>query len=185
MSGHARRTARHDGLSRLFVAAWPDDDALAALDELERPRDQGVRWVPRENLHVTLRFLGDADPDEVSERLDALTADAAHARLGPAVDALAEHSLVIPVTGLDDLAMAVHASLRGVGTANERRRFVGHLTVARLRRSARPRRALGMPFRADFPVTEIALVESTLDPDGARYETLDTWVLRMQPWGIC
>ena len=35
------------------------------LADIERPRDQGVKWVPQQNLHVTLRFLGDADVDDV------------------------------------------------------------------------------------------------------------------------
>lgn len=180
-----RRRARSPHQVRLFVAAWPDDDMLADLDELERPRDPGVRWVARENLHVTLCFLGDADPDDAAERLSALEAPSADARLGPAVDALGEHSLVIPVAGLDALAASVGEVLHGVGSAPRRRRFNGHLTVARLRRGARPRRALGMAFDGGFPVHTVALVESTLTPEGARYETLDTWMLRMQPWGIC
>ena len=58
------------GMTRLFVAVWPPDHVIELLDDVERPRDPGVKWVPVENLHITLRFLGDADVDEVADHLD-------------------------------------------------------------------------------------------------------------------
>jgi 2'-5' RNA ligase len=159
----------------LFVAIWPPKELLDRLADLERPRDPGVRWVPQENLHITLRFLGDADVDEVGERLDAALLPMATAALGPALDLRAERSIVLPVTGVDDLAEVVERAVRGVGTANERRRFVGHLTLARLAKQARPGRSVGRLFDASFEVDEIALVASTLTDRGSIYETVDTW----------
>jgi 2'-5' RNA ligase len=100
------------------------------------------------------------------------------ATIGPAVDALADHSLVLPVRGVDELAATAAAATRGMGTQPERRRFRGHLTIARLARRARPVRAVGMRFTATFDVDEVALVASTLTPEGARYETLVTWPAR-------
>jgi 2'-5' RNA ligase len=38
-------------------------------------------------------------------------------------------------------------------------------------------RAIAAPFSAAFDVDEVALVESRLDPAGARYETVHTWPL--------
>jgi 2'-5' RNA ligase len=165
-------------VTRLFVAVWPPDELLDALSDLERPRDQGVRWLPTENLHVTLRFLGDADVGEVTDALARATWRATTAAAGPAIDTLADHSLVLPVDGVDELAETATRATRGLGTAGERRRFHGHLTVARLARRARPARALGMAFAARFEVDEVALVSSTLTPDGAHYETLATWPAR-------
>lgn len=166
-------------MTRLFVAVWPPDDVLDDLADVERPRDQGVKWVPRENLHLTLRFLGDADVDEVIERIDRAVADtplpATTVRIGPAFDLLGERSLIVPAAGLDDLAAATHRALRGLGNERERPRFVGHLTVARLARRARPQRAAGLRFEAAFDIDEIALVASTLRETGAQYETLATW----------
>ncbi len=164
-------------MARLFVAVWPTDDVLDALADVERPRDQGVRWVPRENLHVTLRFLGDADEDEVADALAHTTWRGATARIGPAIDALSDRSLVLPVGGVDDLATTAARATDGLGS-HRSRRFRGHLTVARLARRARPQRALGLRFAATFDVVEVALVASTLTPDGARYDTLATWPAR-------
>ncbi len=162
-------------MTRLFVALWPPDDVLDRLADVERPKDQGVKWVPQENLHITLRFLGDADVDEVIDRLDHVLLPAATAVVGPAFDLLGERSLISPVTGVDDLAAVVLQALRGLGTERERKRFQGHITVARLARNARPRRSAGSRFDATFDVTEVALVESTLRDTGAVYETIATW----------
>ena len=45
-------------MTRLFVALWPAEDAIAELRALPRKDQLGVRFVPPENWHVTLRFLG-------------------------------------------------------------------------------------------------------------------------------
>lgn len=165
-------------MTRLFVAIWPPDDVLDALGEVERPRDQGVRWMARDNLHITLRFLGDADEDAVIDALDPCHFPTTIARLGPSFDLPTERSLIIPVTGVDDIAATVVQATRGLGTEPERRRFRGHVTVARLTKHARPTRSAGQRFDATFTVEEVALVASTLTGDGAIYETVTTWPTR-------
>ncbi len=162
-------------MTRLFVAVWPPERVLEQLHDLERPRDQGVKWVKPENLHITLRFLGDADVDEVTDALDQVSLPRAIAQLGPSIDVLAERSLVVPVAGVDEVADVVRAATRGIGTERERRRFLGHLTLARLARRARPSRSAGRLLEAEFEVDEIALVASTLTAEGAVYETLTCW----------
>ncbi len=165
-------------MSRLFIGIWPPDDVLDDLAELPQPRDQGVRWIERERRHITLRFLADADAEAVAAALDAVQLPRCTARLGPALDLLGEHSLVIPVDGLDDLADVVRRSTARLLDRPDRRRFFGHLTVAKLRRRARPRRSAGLRIETRFDVHEVALVHSTLHPDGAMYETLATWPTR-------
>jgi 2'-5' RNA ligase len=165
-------------VTRLFVAIWPPEELLERLADMERPKDPGVKWVRPENLHVTLRFLGDADVDDAIERLDDVILPRATALLGPALDLRAERSIMLPVAGIDDLAGVVEQAMRGVGTANERRRFVGHLTLARLAKRARPDRSVGRLFEASFEVGEVALVASTLADGGSVYETVETWPTR-------
>ncbi len=165
-------------VTRLFVAIWPPEELLERLADIERPKDPGVKWVRLENLHITLRYLGDADIDEVVERLDDVFLPRSTAVLGPAFDLRAERSIMLPVSGVDDLAEVVEQAVRGVGTANERRRFLGHLTLARLGKRARPDRSVGRLFDASFEVGEIALVASTLADSGSVYETVETWPTR-------
>jgi 2'-5' RNA ligase len=159
-------------VSRLFIAApVPRDvrDLLAA--RLPRPDEPGVRWVPAHQWHVTLRFVGevdDADTAALVAALDGLDAPAAAARLGPRVSRLGRGVVCLPVSGLDELAAAVHAATAGAGPPPDRP-FVGHLTLARLR----DRAACGVSGTAvdlGFDVDEVVLVRSTLGPGGAEHE---------------
>jgi len=161
-------------MARLFIAVWPPEDVVSELTGLHRKDQRGVRFVPAENWHVTLRFLGEADPYEVIDALGQTTLARAEARLGPAVDMLAERALVIPVAGLDDLAEGVATMTAHIGTPT-RHRFFGHLTLARVKSDVSMPRTLGTLVSAAFDVDEIALVESRLHPEGARYETIETF----------
>jgi RNA 2',3'-cyclic 3'-phosphodiesterase len=161
-------------MARLFIAVWPPDEVAETLTALPRKDQRGVRFVRPENWHVTLRFIGGGDPQDVIEALDRVTFGPARARLGPAVDVIAERVLVVPVAGLEDIARAVTDRTKDIGRP-PRKRFVGHLTLARLKPHARMPHALGALVSAEFDVIEVALVQSRLDPQGARYETLHTW----------
>ena len=90
--------------SRLFVAVWSPPAFAEQLAFLPRPEQRGVRWVPPENWHVTLRFLGEADPADVGGRLDGATLSPATATLGPVVQRFGRGLVVVPVAGLDELA---------------------------------------------------------------------------------
>jgi RNA 2',3'-cyclic 3'-phosphodiesterase len=161
-------------VTRLFVAVWPPEDVVADLTALHRKDQRGVRFVRPENWHVTLRFVGESDPAAVEAALDGAMLPAARARIGPGVDVLDQRALVLPVHGLDDLARAVVERTRHLGQP-PRKRFVGHVTLARLKPRTQMPRAIGALFTAEFDVEEIALVQSRLHPDGARYEILRTW----------
>lgn len=159
-------------MERLFVTAWPDDATIDRLRRVPHPEERGVRWVPPHQWHITLRFLGTCRRDEVLARLAAATLPRSSARLGPAVDWLGPQ-LVVPVTGVDELAGEVHRATEGIGDPPWPR-FRGHLTIARTRRSATSA-VLGHPVSGSFEVTEVALVRSDLTSDGPRYTTLATF----------
>jgi 2'-5' RNA ligase len=163
-----------DGVPRLFIAVWPTEEVAEELAALPRKDQRGVRFVPPESWHITLRFLGEANPYEVIGALDDVVLPSAVARLGPGVDAFSDRALVVPVAGLDELADVVRDATAHIGQA-PRRRFVGHLTLARLKPFADMPRAMGSFVQAEFEVGEVALVQSHLDPDGARYTTIHTW----------
>jgi 2'-5' RNA ligase len=162
-------------MPRLFLTLWLPDHATAVLEELHRKDARGVRFVVPENWHLTLRFLGNCEPGEVLARLEGVHLPAADARLGPAVDLLHQDHLVVPVRGIDELAATVVKATSDIGDPPPKRRFFGHVTLARLKKHANMPRALGTPVSAEWPVREIALAQSRLHPDGARYETLHTW----------
>lgn len=162
-------------MSRLFVALWPPDPVVATLEELHRKDQVGTRFVRPENWHVTLRFVGEADPNEVATALDSATFSATTVRLGPAVDIADQRTIFVPAGGADDLAAEVVRVTRGLGEQRVRRRFLGHVTLARMQKRANVPRVVGELVAADWRPDEVALVESRLRPDGARYDTLATW----------
>ncbi len=169
-------------MARLFVAVWPPEDVVAELTALGRKDRRGVHFVHPERWHVTLRFLGECDPDAATTALDAAVLPAARARLGPAVDVMFDRVLVVPVAGVDELAAAVSAATADLGEP-PRRRFTGHVSLARIDRRNRDRLpdTVGAMVDASFDVEEVALVQSRRDHRGARYETLASWPVTAAP----
>jgi 2'-5' RNA ligase len=161
-------------VTRLFVAAWTPEDIAAELASLRRKDQRGVRFVAPENWHITLRFLGDADVDVVAGALEGVPLPPTRAHLGPAIDVVGGRAVVVPVRGVDALATVVSEHTAHIGDP-PRKRFVGHLTLARVTPRAVMPPVLGELFAAEFDIHEIALVRSRLDPSGARYRTVRTF----------
>lgn len=141
---------------------------MSVLAALARPPSPGVRWVPPEQWHVTVRFLGAADPHEVGDALRRASLPAATATLGPAVSRLGRGVVVVPVAGLDALGDAVSSATAELGRPPDPRPFRGHLTLARLRGRAACGVA-GAPVRASFVVGELLVVSSRTGSEGASY----------------
>lgn len=167
-------------MARLFLAVWPPADVLERLAAIPRPVQPGVRWVPSENLHLTLRFLGEADPEAVEAALAERQLPAAEVTLGPVVSRLGRNVVVIPASGLDELATVVGDATAAIGRPPDPRPFAGHLTLARLKQRSACGSA-GTPFRATFPVNEVALVESTPTGRGVGYTTRSRYVVGRVP----
>jgi len=181
---------------RAFVAIRMNkqvEDAVAAIsDAIKRPRD-GIRWVPRANLHITLKFLGPAiDP----LRLERLTAGLHEVAMKTAPFEVAarglgafpnlEHPRAIFVglhsVELGALASRVETAAIECGFAHENRRWNGHLTIGRVRDAhltARTRHALDAAKDTDFGISKIesiTLYRSHLSPEGASYQALATFL---------
>ena len=170
-------------MARLFIAVWPPAPLVEQLQRLERPERKGLRWTTQDQWHVTLRFLGRVDDDAGGPLRDALDATAASVRqapeavAGPRPGALGPAVWVLPVEGLAEVAGAVGAATASFGEPPPDGPFHGHLTLARARQPA-ARRGLPAPeLTASWAVTELTLVQSTLDPDGARYDVVGRWAL--------
>lgn len=166
---------------RLFVAVELGGDAIERVRSLPRPSVPGVRWTAEPTWHVTLRFLGElpaADP--VESALDAVDlGPVLHARLGPRTRRLNPNVLVVPATGVDDLAARVRTATAECGEPLGPKPFDAHLTLARRRRRG-ARLPTGEPIDAPFPVDEVVLFSSTLSRDGPTHEALRRWPLRRE-----
>ena len=161
---------------RLFVAVMPPAPVIDVLAALPRPEAPGLRWTGPDQWHVTLRFLGQAEPDEAVAALDALSAWPAVAGLGPVTALLGNRLVMVPVAGLDEVAAAVVGVTAEVGRPPEDRPFVGHLTLARSKGPVPPG-SVGAPVGGSFPVGEVCLVRSQTLPEGARYDVLERFAL--------
>ena len=137
-----------------------------------------MRWVDPAHWHLTLRFLPCAVPAQVASALDQADLPRAVVTLGPNVTALGGHVVAIPADGLDSLAAAVLGVTRDLGPV-DRRRFLGHLTLARLKNGAECP-LVGEPFAADFVAETVELVASDTGRGGTRHRTLATWPLDRQ-----
>ena len=167
----------------------------ARLDgEIDRLREvaRDVAWVAADNLHVTLKFLGDTDEAHVPALLDALgTAAPGTAAFEVAVRGLGAFPSPLRArvvwAGLEEapalagLAGRVDAALAALGVPRESRPFSAHVTLGRVREPRRnPALAAALAPPADFgrlPVTRLSLMRSDLQSRGARYTELSSVLL--------
>lgn len=143
----------------------------------------GARWVPMENYHLTLRFIGEVPAyraEEIDEALAALRAKRLSMELagvGTFAKGGRDTTLWVGVTrnpALEHLAGKVETALQRAGLAPERRRFAPHVTLARLDNAA-PDKLAGFVqahnlFRAGpLEVEHFTLFSSQLGKEAAVY----------------
>lgn len=171
---------------RLFLGLrLPDDfvDVVTAWQAFSLGGD--LRVVPRENLHVTLAFLGSRPARELDAIVGVLRDAAADAEpFDLAVDGYRETHSVGMLTLADDshaatlLAERVHTGLERLGVyEREKRPWLPHLTVARFRERPRLRPGLTAAVLEPFAPSDAAAFLSRLHPSGARYEVLELFRL--------
>jgi 2'-5' RNA ligase len=168
---------------RLFVGIelpWELRERIAVLAGTGIP---GARWVPPENYHVTLRFVGEVPrylAEEIDHALAALKAPAFTLTLG-GIGTFAKggrsQSLWLGVERgekLERLRSKIETALRRCGLEPERRKFQPHITLARLDGTAQAKLAGFVQahnlFRADpVPVEHFTLFSSMLGKDQPVY----------------
>ena len=174
-----------DARLRLFLALRLPADVvgeLAGWQERELGTAGGARIVPRENLHLTLAFLGSRPAGELPAILDVLRRAAADAE-PPRFDVggYRETRSVGMLTLADEdgaaaaLAVRLHDELAELGVyRREARPWLPHVTVLRFRE--RPRLRPEVPSLR-WVSSDAAAFLSRLHPTGARYEVHDSFRL--------
>jgi 2'-5' RNA ligase len=169
---------------RLFVALRLPGEAVEQLVgwQARLPRTD-ARLVPRENLHMTVAFLGAQPVATVEPILAELRAAAAAA--GPMafeVRDYRETRSVGMVRFADDEGRAeafagdLSARLAALGVYEpERRRWLPHVTVLRFR--SPPRLRPELPALGRFSPSDAALYHSVLRPSGAQYSVIESAAL--------
>ena len=193
---------------RTFIAVPFADKIRGAYQTLyERGRSlhPGLRWVAPENLHLTLRFLGETDPERVEPLRTEVGAEVAQYRpfcftLGNPGHFSGGRGSALRVlwfgvrageNPLAGLAKRIEGAVRRCGFPRERGPWRAHLTVARNpQRSPSPLSAaewkrLGLDCGLaglSAKVENIVLLESELRPEGPLYSSL--WEARLGASGM-
>jgi 2'-5' RNA ligase len=181
---------------RLFAALPVAGDAKAELERklaAFRRTDWPIRWVREGGLHVTLKFLGEVEP----ERLAAIRAALSTAARGTPVLSFTPTELgAFPTLSrarvlwagyhsgpaLELLVHRVEQATEPLGFPVEGRPFRAHVTLGRARQGARlPREGLGALERevltAGFTADRLVLYQSRPGPAGTTYDELDSFPL--------
>jgi len=180
-------------LVRLF-AGIPLDDAArtyvaAAVAAIQREAVR-ARWVPAENWHVTLAFLGDLDDDRYGEVAAAFHSVVRRASLALSLSHIGafpstRRPRVIWVGGEQSpdfkaTAKAVRAAFIPLGFRFDDDDVQAHVTVGRANGSA-TLRAPQLGAAITMPVTRIVLFESARAPAGVRYIEREVTTLDSTP----
>ncbi len=176
---------------RLFLAIALPEALRARLADLGRGLP-GVRWLPPENLHLTLRFIGEVDRS-LAEELDAALGQirapgfsltlAGVGCFGAGEKVRSIWAGVETNPDLLGLQVKIEAALRRAGLPPEGRKFKPHVTLARLKGRSGVRLqdflARGALYRgASFQVEDFVLFSSFLSQSGAIYTPEAAYPLR-------
>ena len=190
---------------RLFVAAEPSDPvrraAAHAAETLRRALEakgagHGLRWVPEENLHLTVWFLGEVSDARATAVLNALSPPLASpsfmlhiADLGAFPPSGPPRVLWMGVReGLREMSQAhdeVGARLAAWGFAPEGRAYSAHLTIARIKDPSTrfARSGQDRPQRSAHAQIRGILNEIPADAGSCRVEALTVFRSRTSPKG--
>jgi 2'-5' RNA ligase len=171
---------------------------LSAAQEALKVYGFRVKWVRPQNIHLTLKFLGDTATGDIAKITEAMTLAAATC---PIVSLAAKGIGVFPdvrrarviwaglkgqLEILADLQQTLDASLVDLGFPRETRPFKSHLTLGRAKGKIVPARMKAAidklkEFESEsFEINRVVLFESELRPSGAVYTQVRGVALQRQ-----
>ena len=176
-------------MHRLFVAIRPPEPVIDALvDAMDDSPELG--WVASDNLHLTLRFIGEVErplANDIAAALGRIRFEPFKLSLSAVgrFDRRGGGALwagVEPKKPVAELAAKVDRACVSAGLEPEHRAFHPHITLARYKRQSagaaldfeRRRSSLSS---TPFPVDNFALFESHLSRHGAHYDEVAAYPL--------
>ena len=184
---------------RTFIALELPPAVKTLLQEVQQELKRlkiRARWVRPENIHLTLKFLGDINLDDVDRISDALSGAAAGISSltlsvrGIGVFPGIKRPRVIwvglggDVQELRDLQSGLEAGLDAIGFPKENRAFKAHLTIGRIKQAVKPdvirqmMRQYSSLSTEEFSCRQVILFKSDLKPSGAVYTPLKNFTFR-------
>ncbi len=178
---------------RTFIAIKLPDDIIERLREVQtglKREGLDIKWVRPENIHLTLKFLGDIQDSTVEAAGSALRAAAAEfspltlsaGGLGAFPSVKRPRVLWAGVGGDLEILSRLHArleqALSEIGIEKENKSFKGHLTLGRIKGKVNPDVMIdtvnkyGHMTSRGFVADTLYLIKSELKPSGPVYTDL-------------
>ena len=151
-----------------------------------------IKWIPTENIHLTLSFLGNIRVKDIHHFIESLekkitSNDFQLTITGTGVFHSSKSPKVLWLgisTGIYELTLLqiqVEKSVREFKDNYENNTFIPHISIARIKKG--PRKIDVLPFlnsvysKIELDVNSISMYESKLFPEGTQYTVLDTFPL--------
>jgi len=182
---------------RTFIAIQLPPDIKAALYRLQidlrAEKDNSVKWVKPNSIHLTLKFLGNVDTEAIPQITNVIEKSIKNVKpfslalseIGAFPDTRAPRVVWVGLEGdtemLSKLQQLLERSVAAIGFTPENRGFSPHLTLGRVRNGVRPnqRRILSerlsvvkLKTMQAIKVNSIDLMKSDLTTQGAIYTQL-------------
>ena len=178
---------------RTFIALELPPAVISLLHKVQQDLKRmniWARWVRPENIHITLKFLGDINPGDIDKIGAAMTAAAIEF---PPVTLTVRGIGVFPgikrprviwvglggdIRSLLSLQSRLEQELAGAGFPKDKRSFKAHLTLGRIKQAVNPAtiRQMITDYAGlssdEFTFNQVVLVKSDLKPTGAVYSKL-------------
>lgn len=184
---------------RCFIACPVNEEILAFLKKYRLsisalPWSKSLRWTPDQNIHLTVKFLGDITDTQITSICGELTQGLAAVPsltaclLQPtAFPNLRRPSViaspVVPDTNLTALASQIDAMVSQFGIGRENRHFRGHVTIARIKARINAQDLINQtPDKIPFPIGQVIFYQSELQKSGPKYSILD--VFKLSPLAV-
>lgn len=184
-------------MRRIFVAVDISEEARRkAADYITKLRGgepaRGISWVHPDKLHLTLRFIGNCDEDEMRKVLSS--AQFAAENSGPITlyisgtgvfpNAKRARVLWLGVGGeVDKMAKTTDIFNKAYGSKSEHEVFKPHVTIARVRDATKNSKIISQHINSRFEpvgfmVSDVVVYESELHPKGSVYSAMARYILR-------
>jgi RNA 2',3'-cyclic 3'-phosphodiesterase len=168
-------------MPRLFTAIEIPDEVVQSLSML-RGGLPGARWIDPENYHLTLRFIGDID-DTLAQEIAYMLENVRRTTFELQLEGLSSFggrkpravvAAAAPTRALFDLQSELERLMQRVGLEPEGRKYIPHVTLARLRDSSSRQVAdylsMRAPFRSKpFRISRFVLYSSRASVGGGPY----------------
>jgi 2'-5' RNA ligase len=174
---------------RIFIAIKLTQNlkaSLSAIQKILNKHTAAVKWVNPENIHITLRFIGNASPQQIEIFKKTIEKVAEqYSKFNAIVDGFGFFPNFIKARvfyltlsepeKITAIAKALNKQLKKVGLPTDKR-FKPHLTLARLKNSKNAKiiseNIKQIQLKQNIDIDNITLYQSNLTPRGAIHQEL-------------